>query len=182
MNLKHEILLYLIENKGKPVTIKAISDIVQKDYKNVYDAVQTISDSVSIDKKSNSSYISFSPVLTTDSFIVENYRKERVSRYIALILKDIEEVKNPFFSAILFGSYAKGNHTKHSDIDICLIESSPEIVSRLRIHPKIELHNFSCRDFTSMVSSKQKNVGHEIMNHGVILHGIEPFYRLMQYG
>lgn len=185
MKLLERILSLLIHNKDKEYTIREISIKLKTDYKNTYDAVQRIQDSINIRKIGNSSLINFKPILTNLTYIVEKRRKEEIKKSIKTIIKDIENIENPFFIAILFGSYAKKNQTKHSDIDICIIHDNNEelkkIKSNLSIHPKIEIHDFNYKEFISLLKNKEFNVGHEIVKDGIILKNIENYYGLIKY-
>lgn len=187
MKLKQMILRFLIENKDKEYSIMEISKALKVDYKNTYDAVNRLKTSVSMEKKSNSRIIRFSPVLTEDIYIVENMRFNDIikNKSIGLISNDLKGIDDPFFSAILFGSYAKGKNKKNSDIDICIIHDNDEnfknIYSVLSVHPLIEIHEFSYQEFISMLKDKSFNVGHEIVRDGIILHGIEPYYEMIKY-
>lgn len=187
MKLLQRILKHLIENKDKEFTIREISRLLGKDYKNTYDAVQKLDDSIKITKKGNSSCLSFQPILTDEIYKVENIRKANQLRdpKLKLIEKDLENINNPFFIAILFGSYAKKTQTKHSDIDICIIHDNKKefknIYSALTTHPNIEVHDFTYKEFIRMLRDKSFNVGHEIVKSGIILKNIEAYYKVIKH-
>jgi len=186
MKFTNQILKKLIENKDKEFTNREISILLKKDYKNTYDAVQKLSNSIKIKKKGNSSYLSFKPVLTDEVYKVENIRNANIQNpKLKLIENDLESINNPFFIAVLFGSYAKNTHTKHSDIDICIIHDNKKefekIRSALSIHSNIEIHDFTYEEFIKMLRDKPFNVGHEIVKSGIILKNIESYYNLMKH-
>jgi predicted nucleotidyltransferase len=185
MNLKQKIIKFILENKEKEFTIRELSIILKTDYKNTYDAVQKISNSLKINKKGNASYISFKPKLTTLLYEIEQIRKENLVKKIKIIYKDIIKIENPFFIVIIFGSYAKGKQTKNSDIDLCLIHDNEkeikEISNKLLIHPKINIQIFNYTEFISMLKTKEFNVGHKIRKDGIILKNIESYYEVIKH-
>ena len=94
-------------------------------------------------------------------------------------------MKNPFFVFLVFGSYAKKNQKKGSDIDICLITDDKKINSKIHqiiglIPLDIHLLDFTVDDFIKMLKTKEDNVGKEIMKNNIILYGIENFYELIK--
>lgn len=186
MVLKRNILVLLIENKDKTFTIREISKLLKKDYKNTYDAVQRLRDSITASKQGNSTFIGFRPAFTLDAISAEGLRRQRVKPKIRTILKDIDSMENPFFTAVLFGSYAKGSETKGSDIDICILHDNhaeeKRIRTRLSLNPKVHLESFSYAEFTQMISSRKFNVGHEIVRHGIVLNNLESYYRIIKDG
>jgi len=187
MKLKHKIINQLIENKGREFSIREISKILKTDYKNTYDAISKIRESISVVKRSNASFIRFSPLLTNDVYETEKIRREKIleNKSVKLVFDDLHKADNPFFAAVLFGSYAKGEQTKNSDIDICIIHDNEEnykkIHSILSIHPFVEIHEFSYKEFVLMLKDKSFNVGHEIVKDGIILSGIENYYKMIRH-
>lgn len=183
ITLKQSLLTFLIEHKDEEFSIRELSVLLQKDYKNVYYAIQDLSDSISSSKKGQATFIRFLPVLTPELYQAELARKKALSSTVPLLIKDIELIDNPFFIAVLFGSYAKKTHTKHSDIDVCIIHNDSsdvdQIVSRLRIHQGLELHLFHYSEFLRMLESKKFNVAHEIVKDGIVLSHIEGWYKVI---
>jgi len=183
--LKHKLLQILIENKQTEYSIKEISEILKVDYKNTHTAVNQLKDSINMNKKSNSLFISFRPILTIDTFLVEKIRKSNIDPKLKLIIKDLEAQENPFPIIVLFGSYAKGTQTKLSDIDICLIYNNETemqtLKNKLQIHPKVEIHEFHYTEFIRMLQQKTFNVGHEICTVGIPLQNIDGYYKVLTH-
>ena len=81
--------------------------------------------------------------------------KKVANKYIAEVVKS----GIPVNSAYLFGSYAKGNSNKYSDIDICVVSSifgKDRLKERVMlmnlqedINDDIEPHPFSPEDFSN---------------------------------
>ena len=87
---------------------------------------------------------------------------------------------------LIFGSYSNKSATKSSDIDLCLITDNKNVKehihSILSITPvKLHLNEFTLSEFVSMLKEREENLGHEIVNNNIILHGIEGFYELVKY-
>lgn len=95
-------------------------------------------------------------------------------------------------SAILFGSYAKGNATPKSDLDLFFIVSSKnhyreliesESISlsrryRININPVMA----EPMEFVKMIRAKEPNLAHEIIRNKIILYGREKFWELVSAG
>ncbi len=186
MKFEQTILKLLIENKNKEFTIRELSKLLKKDYKNTYDAIQKIKTSINVDSKGNASYISFKPILTNNIYQTEKIRTELIKSEITLIYEDIQNIQNPFCIMVLFGSYAKNKQTKNSDVDICIIHNNEleikKIENKLAIHPKIEIHSFHYKEFIEMLKTKEFNVAHEILNDGIILKNIDSYYEVIKHG
>ena len=43
----------------------------------------------------------------------------------------------------------------------------------------MEIHEFTSKEFISMIEKTQSNVGHEIVKNNIILYGIENYYSLI---
>ena len=131
MKLKHTLLRFLIEHKQEEFSIRELSIKLKVDYKNTYDAIQNIKESINIRKKSNTSFISYKPEFTKDIFLVEFERQLNIKQKMPLLFKDIQNMENPFFIPVIFGSYAKGTNTSNSDIDLCLIHNNDEEIKKI---------------------------------------------------
>jgi predicted nucleotidyltransferase len=95
-------------------------------------------------------------------------------------------------SAVLFGSYAKGNAVPKSDLDLFfiislkdqyreLIESESLSLSRryrININPVLA----EPMEFVKMVRAKEPNLAHEIIRNKIILYGREKFWELVSAG
>lgn len=81
----------------------------------------------------------------------------------------------PINKAYIFGSFAKGNNSNSSDIDVCLVSPSlgkdtiNEFVKlskiAIKIDPRIEPHPMSVEDF----SEKYNLLAHEVKTSGIPL-------------
>lgn len=187
LSLKEKILKYLIENKEKPVTIRQISKDLNVDYKNIFQAINDISELIYKEKFGNTNRIEIKLKPSSEIFSVENKRTIQFlkeNKQMELIQRDIKNINYPFLIVLVFGSYIKKTKTKKSDIDICIIcdnkEKAKKLISKLELLPiKIEIHDFTADEFESMIKTKEDNIGKEIIKNNIVLYGIENYYNLI---
>ena len=185
-SLKEKILKYLIENKGKPKTILDISKSLNVDYKNTFQAVKSLSNFIYKEKFGNTNMVEINPRPSQEIFAIEQKRTKEFldkNKALKLIQNDAKDLNYPFFIVLIFGSYAKKENTKNSDIDICIISDNKskteELISKLRLLPeKLEIHDFNIKEFESMLDTKRENLAKEIIKYNIILYGIENYYNL----
>lgn len=182
---KERIIKYLLEHKS-PLSIREVSKAISLDYKNAHTIINN-SNIIQKNKIGNTILINLNILKSEDIYSVENKRTSQFlekHRQISLIKQDIESINYPFIITLLFGSYSKRIENKYSDIDLCIICDNPdkvkEIASKLKLLPlKIETHNFTTKEFASMLDTSQNNVGKEIIKNNIILYGIENYYSLI---
>jgi predicted nucleotidyltransferase len=99
-----------------------------------------------------------------------------------IVLRNRLAELNFAFVALVFGSYAKGNPNKHSDIDLLTIGGDQkEIKSVISILPdKIHLTMVTPTEFNEMARNREFTVVSEAIKNNIILIGIEEYYRLIQ--
>ena len=120
-------------------------------------------------------------------YAVENKRTEMFlskNPGLNVVKKYIEEMNYPFFVVLVFGSYAKNTKVEGSDIDICVISDNKARLNELHeklnlLSLKLEIHEFTTKEFISMIEKKQDNVGHEIVKSNILLYGVENYYNLV---
>ena len=101
--------------------------------------------------------------------------REVISKIVEKITKDYNPKK-----IILFGSYAKGIQTRHSDIDLLIISEDDTLMNRaLKISPlPLHITSITPSEFISMLKSKEFTVGSEVVKKNIVLVGVEDYYRL----
>ena len=188
MKTENKIISLFIEEKN-PKTIREISKMIKSDYKITHTAAQRLLEkgillSTRIGKSSlcelNNLYYGI------EIYEAENKRRESLlrNRDLKQLHNEImNKVKSGFFIFLIFGSYAKGKHTKSSDIDILFVSNErgfEEIISNIISLLPIKIHAlvFTEEEFVRMKDSKKSNVIKEVIENNVILHGIENYYRL----
>ena len=187
-NTTDKVLKLLLSNRERELTIRAIAIEVAVDYKTVYLIVKGLIENKIINAKKIGQTILCT---INNEFNAEIFRAEYIRQKELLAIKDlhvlyqrIKHLKKPFFTLLLFGSYATGKQKKGSDIDLMLITDDniikKEIKHIVSITPlNIHLLDFSSEEFLSMLKTTEFNVGREAFNNNVILFGIEDYYRLI---
>lgn len=185
---KERILKTLIENK-EPQSILSISNSAAVDYKNTYKIIKDLLTSGIIISQiiGNIKPVRLNISTNQEIFSVEEKRTEDFlskNPKLKLIRQDIEEIDYPFMVVLIFGSYAKNTKTENSDIDLCIISDNKEkrekLIRRLSLLSlKLEIQDFTTKEFISMIEKTQRNLGHEIVKSNVILYGIENYYNLI---
>ena len=124
----------------------------------------------------------------------ETYNKENPSKLVLKSVKELEETLDkhtPFYSIVIFGSYAAGEQKKDSDLDIAvfieqedkrkMIEAvfkSMETKSILNIHGAVITKD----EFLEMLKVDYENLGKEIARKHLIIHNPVIFYSLIKEG
>ncbi len=185
---RERILKHLIENKT-PISIREASSATTMDYKNTYSYVGELATSGAIIQKPLGNFTSLQINLAPnlEIFNVEQKRKEEFlanNPKLSLISEDIETLNYPFFIILVFGSYVKNKQTEKSDIDLCIISDNKEKTKELQeklnlLSLNLEIHEFTSKEFTSMLEKSANNLGHEIVKSNIILYGIENYYNLI---
>lgn len=193
MENKHniKILQFLLSNKKKDFTIREIAKETFIDYKAAYITLQKLIEdgTISAKKAGQSTLCSINTkAFNTIIFQAEDARKKELlkNKNIASLYSYFKDLKTPFFILLVFGSYAKKQERKKSDIDLLLITEGGAI--KTEIHEKIKLiplniHfiDFSSEEFLSMLKTTEFSVGKEAFYNNIILFGIEDYYRLIQH-
>ena len=100
----------------------------------------------------------------------------------------LDEIEDKPLIALIFGSYAKKNYTKESDIDILLvfqkienqqkIENTAKRIS-MRTNTKINPVYIEYKNFKDNFLNKEHNFSKEIRNKVIVMLGIENYYQLL---
>jgi predicted nucleotidyltransferase len=103
----------------------------------------------------------------------------------ALMEKAEGELKNELHSAVLFGSYVKGEERRESDIDLLFIASDLKTARKIEAlcngisaayGKKLAPIVSDVEQFEKMLKAKEQTIGKEAVADGVILFGHEKFY------
>ncbi len=187
-----DIIRLLIENKEKELSINQIAKLLRKDYKNTHNIVSRLSKMSVVKLQVFGKSHRVTLLAQTHPLIFETEcqrRKELLkNKDIAIMHDSFNGLRSKLYVLLVFGSYAKKIQTKHSDIDIMFIvpDAAEEKIEK-EIHSiaatlplKIHVNIFKETDFKAMKNSKEITVGSEAIMNNIILHGIEPFYEIIQ--
>ena len=189
METENKIIKFLIETKEEP-TIRELADKIKSDYKIVHTAVmRLLKKGILTSKKiGKSTQLKLLNNLSKEVINVEFGRRENLlkDKNLRLMLETIKEnIGSVNFILILFGSYAKNNAHKNSDIDIMFIipnlKLEKNIEQAISILP-LKIHNlvFTEEQFREMKDSKKLNVVQEAIKNNIVLFGIEQYYEILK--
>ena len=124
----------------------------------------------------------------------ETYNKDSLPKQV---LKSIQELEDnldkhtPFYSIVIFGSYASGEPKKDSDLDLAVFieqEDKRKIVEAVfksmetKSFIKIDGHVITKDEFLEMLKVDYENLGKEIARKHLIIHNPVIFYSLIKDG
>ncbi len=188
MKAEIKILKLLLSNKEEVFTIKKIAERTNINYRIAYEKIKSLEKEklVKVTKTGNTKVCRFTNKFDKKVFEAEYERRQELlkkNKDFKVLYKRLSELNFPFI-ALLFGSYAKGRATKHSDIDLLIVceekreHQIQEILDLfpLKIHPTFT----KFEDFMLMLKTKEFNVVSEAVKNNIILIGIEDYYRMIK--
>jgi predicted nucleotidyltransferase/predicted DNA-binding transcriptional regulator len=188
METENKIVRYFIENKRK-LTIRELAKNLKLDYKIVHTASLRLVKKglLGLEKIGQSSQLSFINKFSKEVLEAELKRREEIlgNKDILIVMKSInEKIKSVNYIALLFGSYAKKNYNKKSDIDLIFIVPSEDLEKKIEkiisLMPlKIHYFVFTEEQFLKMNNSKEPNIIHEAVKNNILLYGVEQYYNLI---
>lgn len=182
---KLNILKLLIENQEEPFSIRKISKLRRINYKSAYYALKKLEKEgiVALKHSGNTTLCSFNRIFNESVFIVEYERRREFlkDKNFLVVYNDLNKANVPFI-ALIFGSYAKGKETKHSDIDLLIITEDIKPIGQILSRFPLKIHTTDIRykDFIEMLKSKEFTVVSEAIKRNIILIGIEEYYRVVE--
>lgn len=191
-----KIIAYLIDNKDKLVGIRELAKEISCVYYLVQRNIHQLKekDIIDIRKAGKTNLISlnqeadYSYLVEAEKFKRELFYKKYPSLKV-MLKKIIKQSKSSFFILLVFGSYAKEQARKDSDLDLLVIVSNQkqaEIIEKVissiaRISP-IKIHEtiINEKSFVSMFQKKELNVVLEAKNKHILIYGNELYYKLIK--
>lgn len=187
MNNNTKVVIALLENEGKNISIAQLSNYIGMDYKNVYNIVKKLEKEgiITLEKFGNA----FNCILNKKSHPII-FEAEYERRKNLLKNKDLHILYNKLnslnfsFIALIFGSYAKGTSSRSSDIDLMVIgeKNREKEIERIISLLPLDMHfvSFTYEEFLSMAQIREFSVVSEAIKRNIILIGIEDYYRLIE--
>ncbi len=111
-------------------------------------------------------------------------------RVIARIMEEIGKV-TPFYSLVIFGSYAENRQTEKSDMDVAVFIDSEDkkrameaALNNAAVKSVIPLdpHVISREEFVEMLTNDEENLGKQIARKHLAVHNPHLFYALVREG
>jgi len=192
-----EVLSFLIRNMDEEYSIKELAEKLKRPYVKAHNSIKRLSkkEIVREEVKGKSHYCSIDYEHNMDvvCFINAQRAKEFLAKHkkISLIVAQItSSMKQPDYSLVIFGSYAKGNPDKHSDVDIALItpqddqEEAERTMNFVKKFSPVKTHHLELtyKNLIDMIKSKEWNVGKEIAKSHIVFKGCEQFYECIRLG
>ncbi len=183
MDNKNKIVAYLGKKLEKRFTMHELSGILSIPYASFYRTVLKMKDLLVIESIGRAKVLSLNlenPVILGHLMIAsDEERKEFLARerMISVIAR---EIKGKDIVA-LFGSYAKGNYSSRSDIDLLIISrkgrktisfSKFEILFKKKINPIF----VTKQEFKKMLKADEENLGKQVLKGHILLNNIEGFW------
>ncbi len=192
---QERILNFLLKHPEEQPTIRGIARGIDKSYTLTYNNLSVLEKQKIIKKKSvpPAQQVMISETAPPDVLISAELgiKNEFLKKHpwAELMIEDIlSSSETPFFTVIVFGSYAKEKHTPKSDIDLLIITSSKNQINGMqaavkRAYTKIKksIVVVDANNFIDMLSKpKAFNVGNEARKNHIILCGAEQYYQLIK--
>ena len=197
LNLK--IVYDLFIHKGG-LTIKNLAENIKTDYKNTYNAVDFLFRDGIIKKEKIGNYnvckLNYEnrdavDYLKWHNFLIKinNFKKERNVEF-DIITRTIDTLKekDPFFICVIFGSYAKNEGKKDSDIDILFLGhvNKPKLKSILNkinapYQKKFHIVEQYIYDFIKDLENKDKlSIATELYKEPpIVFYGDDIFFKIL---
>ena len=163
--------------------------LVEKNILKVKRVGKTLVCSLNLYNISTRKYLEKISIAKTEEFL----KKDVVLRKLLneLVEKLKKAAPDQLLCVVLFGSYARGEQTEHSDLDVLVITSTFKVSGKLKrecggieykhgvaIAPLIT----TASEFKKMLKSKERMVAHEIQRDGIVLYGFENYFSVLSEG
>lgn len=190
-----DVLSFLIKNIKEEYSIKELSTNLKRPYVKIHHSIKRLAHQKIIKEnvKGKSHYCSLNDKSNQDVICFINAQQAKTllkkNKKFELIMTDIlTSIKFPNYSLLIFGSYAKGNANKHSDLDIAILtshedkEEAEQVMNSVKRYSSLKIHSleFTYQNFIAMLKTKENNVGKEIVKTHIIIKGCEQFYECMR--
>lgn len=172
-------------------TIRGISIKLSKSYPKIFEAIKSLEKEkiIKIKKVGNSSLceINLNENTIKSLSIIEFKLLKEKDLPLKNIKKITDEIKNPFYTLIISGSYAEGKQKPASDLDIIFIIPNSENKKPYKIAlkegelviPEVHGYIFTQEEFYQMLTNKEFNYGKEIIKKHIIYYGVEQYYKIL---
>lgn len=193
-NSSVKILKLFLADPTQEYTIRNVSLKAKVNYRLVYqEIIKLEKEKIITIKKVGSSKvckINLSSNVSLFSYI-ESLRKtsfQNKHAMVRVILNELNDLSTVYYSFLVFGSYAKGKHSKKSDLDLLFVISDSEdlnkfeqeVLSKLNLLSyKLDINVIKDESFLEMKSKQELNIVNEIIKNHIILDGAEQYYKLL---
>jgi predicted nucleotidyltransferase len=171
----------------------------RKGYGFVYDKVMSMVDAEVLKKREVGSSVLCSLNLSEYSTMLllcqiegkkakEVYSRSKLLKSVLSRLIEESRQTNTVHCVVVFGSYAKGTAKEWSDVDLLVVvedvkkETVSRVANTLSLAHAVELNPvvMDRKLFQGMLTSKDVNVGKEVLGHHVVIYGCERFFEYVR--
>lgn len=189
MDNKLKIINYLGKNRGKKFTMHELSNILNIPYATFHRAISKVPDLILKEKAGKASLLAIkasNPIIKPYLAIASEEEKKEYLKKHPIINKIVQEI-NTKSIILLFGSYAKGQQSEKSDIDLMIINrngakdvsfSKYELLFKKKINPIF----ITEQEFKEMLKENEENVGKQALLNHILLNNPERFWGLVING
>jgi predicted nucleotidyltransferase len=190
-----EILKLLTSNLTRDFTILKIAQRTGKTNRLTYSTVKKLEKErmITIQEKANLRLCKLSLENPQMIALIESLRWVDFTRKrsdVGLLVSDIvSKSELPYFTLVVFGSYARGTMTKRSDLDMLLVipdrkfeDTIETAVKSARALSNVSVHDVvvTYTEFAEMLRETKINVAKESLEARYIGYGAEAFYTLLR--
>ena len=192
METKLKIIAEL-EKNHKGVHLRELSRLVNSGLPNIKRFVDILEKEKVVKKQKEANLLKIS--LRESQKTIAYLKQINTEKFLSLPVKVqssisdfLKELENRPIIALIFGSYAKNNYRKNSDIDVLLvfqkIESEDDIENTakrigMRTNTKISPIYLEYKNFEKNFLNKEHDFSGEIRQNVIVILGIENYYNLL---
>lgn len=192
MDTKLKIIAELEKNHNG-IHLREISRIVKSGLPNIKRFLEILEKEKVVRREKEANLVKFQ--LKAGHKTLAYLKQVNIERFIALPIKVqnaitefLDELENRPLIALIFGSYAKGNYTKESDIDVLLVFQKVEngkVIENtakriiMRTNTKISPVYIEYKNFEKNFLDKKHDFSREIRQDVIVILGIENYYNLL---
>ncbi len=183
-----KVIQALIDGAEEEMNINKLSKLTGINYKNTYDIIKRLNTQglVQLKKFGQAQRCTLNRKPHPLIFEAEYERRERLLKNtdMKVLYNKLSQLTFPI-TALLFGSHARGQAGKGSDIDLMVICEKPradEVERTISLLPlTIHLTILTWEEFLTMTKTREFSVVSEALKYNIILTGIEDYYRLIEH-
>jgi len=183
MDNRLKIINFLGKNPDRFYTMNELSKLLKIPYATFYRTVQQMEDILIIDAvgKAKTVQLNTEHPIARAHLTVASYEEKKEYLKNQPIIRKISNELAINEIIILFGSYAKGNPTEKSDIDLLIINkdgkktisfSKYELLYKKKINPIF----VTKKEFSAMLLAHDENIGKQALHNHIILNNPEGFW------
>ena len=182
-----------IEKRHNGIHLRELSRIVSSGLPNVKRFLEILEKEKVVKKEREANLVKFK--LKESEKTAAYLRQVHTERFLVLpskvkiaITDFLNELEIRSLIALIFGSYAKGNYTKESDIDVLLVFQKLENVKNIenvakkismRTNTKISPVYLDYKNFEKNFLDKEHDFSKEIRQDAIVIIGVENYYKLL---